>query len=182
MDASKYAERALLMPMVAPAALHPLDFRVFTVLGEIAMRFQFSIRWLLAAVVYVAVASAIFSNPTPLSAAVASGLTLPLLCYAPVVAVMLGGERRAFWAGVAISTAFYCCFVHFGSRDVAIAFHLLGERLGYEKYFRGYAYDVIGNPDVNSFASSALNLLTWPIALIGGILARHLYNSQRKSE
>lgn len=37
-------------------------------------------------------------------------------------------------------------------------------------------------PSSQDFSVSALILLTWPIALIGGILGRHLYNTRQDAE
>jgi hypothetical protein len=145
-----------------------------------AMRsFQFSLRWLLGATAFIAVATAILTNPTAISAATASALTIPLVCYPPIAAVALKGERRAFWIGVAIAALLY---LHFIAGSIDDVFQVVGERLGFDvdrPTIPGYFFE---QPEVYCFSSSARKLLTWPIALIGGMLGRHLYKTRQDED
>jgi len=76
------------------------------------MRFQFSIRELLAFVVFVALACAGFLQPSPLMASVVFSLTLAILSLAILAAVGKSSSARFYWIGFALAGWGYLWVAH----------------------------------------------------------------------
>jgi hypothetical protein len=86
------------------------------------MNLRFSILWLMALVLLVAVGFAALGNPTELWASAIFTLTVGLLCYSVVGAMFLRGRRRAYWGG----------FATFGWVYLILVFNILSAKTGLE--------------------------------------------------
>lgn len=76
------------------------------------MRFQFSLRELLALVVFVALGCAGFLQPSPLMASAVFSLTLVILSVAILAAVGKSSSARFFWIGFAVAGWGYLWLAH----------------------------------------------------------------------
>lgn len=119
---------------------------------------RFSLKWILVAVAYVAVAAAAFSQTTWVYADLLWAASLLAVVYAALIAAFARGRRQMTAAGfVAASVCFAVC-LYFANdsvptRRLLAALPGLGQNQGPSPYYPSYAPIVVSRPVVETIAT-----------------------------